>query len=257
MLEKSSISLCFLFAIFYPLCFWISVRDPLKNNFHRFHVGLPSFIAGVTAASMFPLELPLFFKIATVVWAVSLLVMADHQWDKPHANPLIVSLPSLLGLCAFYNFLMVSQPVDLVQFIIILLGGAIFSISIYALNLGHWYLNVHGLSMQHLINTVQVFTVLLGVRLIYDLILISVMMISVDGEPIRLISFLTSSNGVFLLIALFFGTLFPGLSLNFVHGTLLVKNTQSATGILYAILCSVIIGEITYMHFWLKFGIVL
>ena len=257
MLEKSPLIICFLFAIFYPLCFWISAKDPLKNNFHRFHVSLPTFIAGVTAVSMLPMEFPLYLKIFAMVWAFSLLIMADNQWDNSYADPVIVSLPSLLGICVFYNLLMVWQPVSFVQFLVILLGGAILAISIYALNLGHWYLNVRGLPMQHLINTVQVFNIFLIVRLIYDLIQISLATVLIDGEPIRVINLLVSINGVFLGMALFFGTLFPSLSLQFAYGTLLVKNTQSATGILYAILCSVVIGEATFMYFWLKYGIVL
>lgn len=36
------------FAFTYPLCFWISRHDPLKNNFHHFHLGLPV-IVGILA----------------------------------------------------------------------------------------------------------------------------------------------------------------------------------------------------------------
>ena len=56
-------------------------------------------------------------------------------------------------------------------------------------------------------------------------------------------------------MGIFFGALFPLFSLYFVLGTLKLKNTQAATGILYVTLCSVLLGDLTYKYYLIKFGI--
>ena len=54
-----------------------------------------------------------------------------------------------------------------------------------------------------------------------------------------------------------FGTIFPLVALYFVDGTLKVKSTQSATGILYVILIAILIGDLTYKYYLIQYGIVL
>ena len=137
------------------------------------------------------------------------------------------------------------------------LGGLIFSASLFTMNLGQWYLNVHGLPISHLRKASCVLGGFLFLRLIWDMLMISSGHILYDGNDISLIKFMSKIDGFFLLIALFFGTLFPLISLYFVKGTLDVKNTQSATGILYVILTSILIGDLTYKYYLIKFGIAL
>ena len=60
-------------------------------------------------------------------------------------------------------------------------------------------------------------------------------------------------EGIFLLVAFFFGTLFPLVSIYFVWGTLKVKSTQSATGILYVLLSAILIGDIAYKYYLLNY----
>jgi hypothetical protein len=60
-------------------------------------------------------------------------------------------------------------------------------------------------------------------------------------------------EGIFLLVAFFFGTLFPLVSIYFVWGTLKAKSTQSATGILYVLLSAILIGDIAYKYYLLNY----
>ena len=74
---------------------------------------------------------------------------------------------------------------------------------------------------------------------------------------ISIVQFMTRMDGFLLIIALFFGVILPIITLHFVKEVLKLKNTQSATGILYVILCSILFGDITYKYYLIKFGITL
>ena len=125
------------------------------------------------------------------------------------------------------------------------------------MNLGHWYLNVHGLPIAHLNRAVSVLGGCLFIRALADVYFIFAQKLLYDGELISIFQFMLQFDGFFLWIALFFGTLFPLISLYFAKGALDVKNTQATTGILYAILCSVLIGDLTYKYYLIKFGVAL
>jgi hypothetical protein len=137
------------------------------------------------------------------------------------------------------------------------LAGMIFCASLYAMNLGHWYLNVHGLPMKHLMRTTYVFAALLAIRLLWDTYFMSRGSVLFNGDIISLVRFIATIEGFLVLIGLFFGTVFPLLSLHFAKEVLKLKNTQSATGILYVILCSVLIGDITYKYYMIKYSVIL
>ena len=52
MLTKIPLLTLLIFSVTYPLCFWLSARDPLKNKFHHFHIGLPNVTAGLCVVGM-------------------------------------------------------------------------------------------------------------------------------------------------------------------------------------------------------------
>jgi len=76
-----------------------------------------------------------------------------------------------------------------------------------------------------------------------------------QGEVITEIKFIQNSDGFLLLLGLFFGTLFPFMSLFFAQEILRLRNTQATTGVLYVILCSILLGDIVYKYYAIKFGI--
>ena len=150
MLHKIPLISAVLFSILYPLCFWISGRSPLRQQFHHFHTGLPCCVAGICAVWICSAHFPLSLKIHFCVWVLALLLLSASQWARAYADYRVMSLPSLIGISALCHLLGYWQPVTVLQLVILLLGGAIFCASLYAMNLGHWYLNVHGLPVRHL-----------------------------------------------------------------------------------------------------------
>lgn len=257
------------FAAIYPLCFWVSHKDPLKNDFHKFHVGLPNFVGGVAVIILLFMNIPLYLKIAALIWKGTLLAISNYFWKKGRVDPEVITIPCILGMIVVILILkeLVVNPLLVSGLILgftgyliplsIILGGFILCSAIFAMNLGHWYLNVHGLPMAHLMRAVFVFGFFLVLRTVWDIILIINGQVVSREEIIPVAKFLLQIDGFFVWIAILFGTLFPLFSLYFVRGTLLVKSTQSATGILYVLLISVLIGDLTYKYYLIKFGLAL
>ncbi len=257
---------CVIFAAIYPLCFWISRREPLGQGFHKFHLALPNFIGGITVVALLFMKVDLFVKVVAVIWKISLLFFSYRYWKKGNVNYRLLLIPCSLGIyvfsllqTAFIVWPLHDKGIDIHQEAIVvgILAGAILCASIYAMNLGHWYLNVHGLPISHLMRAAFVFAFFLGGRLMWDVWGLMGQKVLAQGELIPVYKFLMQLDGFFLWIAIFFGTLFPLVSLYFVYGTLKVKSTQSATGILYVILSSVFIGDITYKYYLFHYGIAL
>lgn len=258
MLIPLTILTSFIFSVIYPLCFWISYKGPLKNNFHKFHIGLPNVVGGVTVVSLLFMDIPLATKLVVLLWKGVFIVVSRRSWKQQYPDALWMSIPSLLGIYAFYRVMMdLTGAGGSVPLIAWVLGGCIFSAALFAMNLGHWYLNVHGLPLAHLKRAVDVLGFSLAARLLWDVWFLATGKVFYGGEWVLLLNFFVKFDGFFLLIALLFGLLFPLVSLYFVHGTLKLKNTQAATGILYVILCAVLIGDLTYKYYFIKFGIYL
>jgi len=246
-----------IFAVTYPLCFWVNFGDPLKNNFHRFHLGLPVVVGGVLLSLLFYLDFPSNIIIPTLIWELLLFLITYFYWKKDAPDPRVVSVPCLWGIYVYMLVQGYLLNTGLNAVIIGVIGGCIFSASLFAMNLGHWYLNVHGLPMKYLHRATYAFWILLLIRAIWDTYFLLTSHIDHHGYRILLVKFISEMDGFLLIIALFFGTLFPILALFFANGTLKVKNTQATTGILYAILCSICIGELTYKYYLIQYGIAL
>ncbi|OGX06122.1 MAG: hypothetical protein A2Z88_04325 [Omnitrophica WOR_2 bacterium GWA2_47_8] len=259
MLSKITILSLLLFVAIYPLCFWINFKDPLKQNFHRFHLGLPALVAGVLAVFLISTNMEDPLKMLLAGWATALLMLTFVSWKKESPNVFWVALVCLTGLSIFAISMedIIGKGVGSAAIFLSILGGFIFSSCLYAMNLGHWYLNVHGLPIHYLKRAVYVFGLFLVARFLADGVLLFTVKTAYLGEMVPLYKFSLTTEGFFIWLALFFGTFFPLFGIYFVLDTLSVKNTQSATGILYALLCSVLIGDITYKYYLIQFGIAL
>ncbi len=270
MLLKIPLLTGLLFAAIYPLSFWISHRNPLTNNFHKFHLGLPNFIGGVVVVALvFMHGIPLYIKIFTVIWKILLLAISNYYWKKETVNNFFITIPCVLGIVLFvflqgemisysllFQKLISANQIPIINFMSVL-SGFIFCLALFSMNLGHWYLNVHGLPVSHLLRTTYIFWGFVLMRLILDLCLIVTGRVIWKGESVPLIYFMQQLDGILLWIACFFGALFPAIALYFVYGTLKVKSTQSATGILYVILSAVLIGDVAYKYYFFYYGIAL
>jgi len=257
MLSTITILTALAFAAIYPLCFMISADNPLKDNFHKFHLGLPNTVGGVAMVFIWLMDVPISLKVIVTIWKIVFFTVSRYSWKKAYPNPKLVLLPCLLGMYAFVqvqaNLIGSGWTIAFIG----ILSGSIFCCALYTMNLGHWYLNVHGLPVVHLMRSINIFWILLGIRILWDTYFLICEKVLFDGELITIISFMMRIDGFLLVIGLFFGTVFPFISLYFVREVLKLKNTQSATGILYVILCSILIGDIAYKYYLIKFFITL
>ncbi|MCB9748107.1 MAG: hypothetical protein H6755_06845 [Candidatus Omnitrophica bacterium] len=255
MLGQVTLLTSYLFAVIYPLCFWISFKEPLRDNFHRFHLGVANFVGGVCLVFILVGPYPNFIKIGTLVWKISFWSVSKYYWSREYPKVLPLTISSFLGSVAYIylqKFLLDSNGQAIT---ISILAGFIFCAALFAMNLGHWYLNVHGLKLGHLIRSVYLLWGFLLLRLLWNVYYIFTHNLIYDGDSITMLHFMMTMDGFLLFIGLFFGTLFPFIGLFFANGTLQLKNTQATTGILYVLLCSILIGDITYKYYLIKFGI--
>src|SRR3989338_3189719 len=101
MLASISLLTALGFAVFYPLCFLISADQPLKNNFHKFHIGLPNTIGGVVLIFVWLIDLPLALKITVTLWKALFISISSYSWKKEYPDPKWMALPPLIGTIAF------------------------------------------------------------------------------------------------------------------------------------------------------------
>ncbi|MFT7538854.1 MAG: hypothetical protein ACI9F2_001005 [Lysobacterales bacterium] len=246
-----------LFASVYPLTFWLSADKPLKNNFHHFHIGLPNIVSGIICAYLFTANFPMHLLIITLLWFIAFSFLTAISWKKDTVNIISTTLVSILGLFVFtlfHCYLLNSSVLHILSWI---LSSVIFVLSLYAMNLGHWYLNIHGLPMFHLKRANTAFWFFILLHLVWDLIGIFVFTVNIDGEVITLLSFLGQLDGFYLMLGFFFGIIFPAVALYFSHETIKLKNTQSTTGILYVILSGILIGDITFKYYAIRYALAL
>jgi hypothetical protein len=253
MLFKITLLTSHILAVIYPLCFWISATDPLKNKFHKFHLGFPNTLGGVVLVVILVSDVPIEIKICAIVWKATFLAVSRFYWKKEYPNPKVILIPCVFGLINFVQLQSFYVAPDWRIATIGILAGIVLASSLYAMNLGHWYLNVHGLPLKHLRWSMHVFFASLAIRFIWGLVSYLATKTLYQGEDISLFAFSKTLDGFFLVIGIFFGTIFPLIAAYFAYGTLKVKNTQSTTGILYVILSAVCLGDLIYKYYLMKY----
>lgn len=257
MLAKISILTALLFGLCYPFFLLGNYRETAKSGFYRFNLGLATVIAGLGVFGMYFMEFEKTLKIGAAAWVFALFVITAYLWRKDTRKRWLLLIPTLLGAAVLFQFQAHEWEKPLRMYAMSSLGGLILCGSIFAMNLGHWYLNVKHLPVMHLQKASYLFAGLLGVRLLVDVYLLLTQQIEYAGNAIVLLSFIQVMDGFFLSIALLFGTVLPIILIFFVFETLKIKSTQSATGLLYVIVISVLIGDLTYKYYLVQYGIVL
>ncbi|MBI4309074.1 MAG: hypothetical protein HY591_01950 [Candidatus Omnitrophica bacterium] len=257
MLVKIPLLAFLIFGVTYPLFFWLTAADPIKNNFHRFHLACPVVIAGLAIIGLWFLPVDQALKNVGGLWLLCALLTTAIFWKKETVNPWAMTVLCLWGLKFFAIVYGHMAAPDLTQILISILAGLIVSAIFYAMNLGHFYLNARGLKIGHLKNSVIAFGALVFLRLLWDVSYAATARLMYGGEQTTVWAFINSLDGFMLWAAVFFGTVFPLGALYFAFGTLRLKNTQATTGILYVILSAVLLGDLAYKYYLLKFGVVM
>lgn len=255
MLVKIPLISFLIFGVTYPLFFWVSAKDPIKHNFHRFHLACPIIMASLAIFSLCLMPVDDSLKNLGLAWVVGGLLVTGIFWNREGVHLPTVTILCLWGLSLFASVYGQVMSFNKTEIAVSILAGFIVSAIFYAMNLGHFYLNVLGLKIGHLKSSVIVFGILLFIRLLWNIYYASTGQMIYLGEQVSVWNFLCSMEGFMLWVAFFFGTLFPLVSLYFALGTLKLKNTQATTGILYVILSGVLLGDLAYKYFLIKYQI--
>ena len=124
--------------------------------------------------------------------------------------------------------------------------------------LGHWYLNVINLPIKLLKRSILVFSLLLVIRTTWDIIFMSIeSVVDSYGISYDLWSFTFEFEGFLLAIAIFMGNIVPLVLNLFIWKTLKLQATQSATGLIYVSVISILFGDLLFKYYLLKFGFLL
>ncbi len=214
-------------------------------------LGLSCIIGGVGVVFVFLISatVPANVRISEVVWLVSLLAVTGYYWNQESIKKWVITIPSIFGVIAFYRILSEIIPGDIELFMISLLGGFILCGALFSMILGHWYLNVVSLPISMLKSTVKFLIFIVALRFIWDLEFIVMGEIQYNGVSVSMIKFLQTFDGFFLIFALFFGTLLPLILGILTLKTIAIKSTQSATGLLYVIVISVVMADLFYKYY--------
>ena len=251
-----SIVLIFLgYASVYPLFFWITPLQKIDQGFYRFNLGKCCIIGSLGTLAYYFIATDYFSEIILLVWLFLLGSITAFYWNRKIIHNSIITLISFLGIIALLNIL--SHFMDNLYFqasFAVFIGSLITAGVFFSMILGHWYLNVIALPISLLKKSTTALSVALAIRIIWDVFFMtSNVYVDSYGITKNSWSFLFDFDGILLLVALFMGNIFPVLINYFVWRTLKIQATQSATGLLYVSIISILFGDIIFKFYLLQY----
>ena len=251
-----SIVLIFLgYASVYPLFFWITPLQKIDQGFYRFNLGKCCIIGSLGTLAYYFIATDYFTEIILLLWLFLLGSITAFYWNRKIIHNSIITLISFLGIIALLNIL--SHFMDNLYFqasFAVIIGSLITAGVFFSMILGHWYLNVIALPISLLKKSTIALSVALAIRIIWDVFFMtSNVYVDSYGITKNSWSFLFDFDGILLLVALFMGNIFPVLINYFVWRTLKIQATQSATGLLYVSIISILFGDIIFKFYLLQY----
>ena len=251
-----SIVLIFLgYASVYPLFFWITPLQKIDQGFYRFNLGKCCIIGSLGTLAYYFIATDYFSEIILLVWLFLLGSITAFYWNRKIIHNSIITLISFLGIIALLNIL--SHFMDDLYFqasFAVIIGSLITAGVFFSMILGHWYLNVIALPISLLKKSTIALSAALVIRIIWDVFFMtSNVYVDSYGITKNSWSFLFDFDGILLLVALFMGNIFPVLINYFVWSTLKIQATQSATGLLYVSIISILFGDIIFKFYLLQY----
>ena len=251
-----SIVLIFLgYASVYPLFFWITPLQKIDQGFYRFNLGKCCIIGSLGTLAYYFIATDYFSEIILLVWLFLLGSITAFYWNRKIIHNSIITLISFLGIISLLNIL--SHFMDDLYFqasFAVIIGSLITAGVFFSMILGHWYLNVIALPISLLKKSTIALSAALVIRIIWDVFFMtSNVYVDSYGITKNSWSFLFDFDGILLLVALFMGNIFPVLINYFVWSTLKIQATQSATGLLYVSIISILFGDIIFKFYLLQY----
>ena len=245
------------YAMVYPFFLWIARLEKIAGGFYRFNLGMCCVVGALGVAGYHLLSPERITEIYVWIWMVSLLIITALYWNANRINNVIISSISLFGCATMIGVVFNIAP-ELNQNGVLftsLIGSMITASVFFAMILGHWYLNVIALPIRLLRKATLTLWILLGIRTIWDTIYMNIDLV-VDHYGIQhsLWSFMLQFEGFLLAVAFFMGNLVPIILNYFIWQTLKLQATQSATGLLYVSVVSILFGDLLFKYYLLQFG---
>ena len=254
-----SIVLIFLgYSSIYPILFWITPLRKIEISFYRFNLGKCCIVGSLGALAHHFISPNIFTETVVWAWLLSLIAATAFYWNKDKVNNTIISLISIFGIIAILNILsyFINENLLYTASFSVGIGSLITAGVFFSMILGHWYLNVIALPISLLRNSIIILSIALVLRTIWDIFYLSSNeFIDAYGIAKNTWSFLFDFDGLLLLVALFMGNIFPIVINYFVWKTLQLQATQSATGLIYVSIISVLFGDIIFKYYLLQYGI--
>ena len=248
------------YAVSYPFLLWITPIKEIDASFYRFNLGLCCIIGALGVIGFIGLESNFISKFFIWLWLGLILIITSYYWNNKNKNNFIISLVSIVGCFAFYQIIIQISPKSdsLVLFFITFLGSLITGSVFFSMILGHWYLNVINLPIKLLKRSILVFSLLIIIRTLWDFVFMSLEnVVDPYGISYSLWAFTFEFEGFLLAIAIFMGNIAPLILNLFIWKTLKLQATQSATGLIYVSVISILFGDLLFKYYLLKFGFLL
>ena len=255
------ITLIFLgFAFVYPFFLWITPPKTIDNGFYRFNLGMCCIVGAIGVTTFHFLNPDFVSEIYLWVWFGAIMSITAIYWNSNHINNIVITSISIFGIVTMIQVLNNLTPgfYSYGVWLIVLLGSGITAAVFFAMILGHWYLNVVALPIKLLKKATLVMWVLLFVRTIWDVFFISIdSFVDSFGISHSLWAYMLQFEGFLLLVAFFMGNIVPIFLNIFIWNTLKLQATQSATGLLYISVLSILFGDLLYKYYLLQYGFLL
>ena len=142
--------------------------------------------------------------------------------------------------------------VDWQHWLAVVLGGAGLAAVMYAMVLGHWYLNVAELPIGYLRQATLLALVLLAGRAIWAVSVLAATQTELSQRLQPTYLLLTRLDGFILWIGLFLGLAAPLVFVWMAWRAARIHSTQSATGLLYVVLTLGVMGALIFDGYLLE-----
>ncbi len=247
------------YSMVYPLLLFIAPSNQIDKGFYRFNLGKCCIIGAIGIIGYHSLSTNLYTEIYLLIWFLMLMSITAIYWNSKQANNFIISIISFIGLLSLRFIMPIIIPninPDSV-FLISILNSLITSSVFFAMILGHWYLNVVDLPINLLKRATLILSFFLSIRILWDSIYFFYnYFIDSYGISYNLWSFLFQFEGFLLGIAFFIGNVFPILLNIFIIRTLKLQATQSATGLLYVSIVSILFSDLIFKYYLVQYGFI-
>ena len=251
-----------IFDFFYYLCagtfisFGILRQSRLGRNYFLIHgLGIAALIilSYLFAGRSFLDHDAGYWLLASLIF-IGLFSFTVGKRNRTPLTSYFLGVLSILGMLVLEVTTLHPYPLHTILILNLGLSTLLMGFSMNAMCLGHWYLVQPKLSIDELKRVCLVLVILILARFIFgSLSLYSILHGKPEAEIYKYL--LSASPGIFILMRWCWGLLGPLVLAYPIWGTVKIRSTQSATGILYVAVLFIITGEILSLYLAAFFGI--